>query len=85
MKMTSRITDLLKKELLYTQFALQKLESEVLQYEKEHTMSGREFMDKFEAGKLGDDRVWFDWYGLAVSIQDWNETKKEITQAIRTA
>lgn len=85
MKISAAITDLLKKELSYTQFAVQKLQEEALYYEKKHSMSSREFMDQFQAGKIGDDRAWFDWYGLMASIKDWNETKKEITQTIRTA
>lgn len=80
-----KIMDLLKKELAFADFALSKLKSEMKLYEKEYSMPWREFIDKFEAGKLGDDRVWFTWYALAASAKDWNDTKKEIKKAIGTS
>ena len=31
-------------------------------YELEYHMSSDEFMQRFEAGELGDDAVYFNWY-----------------------
>ena len=31
-------------------------------FELEYHMSSDEFMRRFEAGELGDDAVYFDWY-----------------------
>jgi len=83
--MSLKIMDLLKKELGFVDFALSKLKSEMKPYEKEYLMQWKEFVYKFEAGKLGDDRVWFTWYALAASAKDWYDTKKEIEKTIRAS
>ena len=31
-------------------------------FEAQYGMSSNEFMEKFEAGLLGDESQWFDWY-----------------------
>ncbi len=83
--MSVKIMDLLKKELGFADFALSKLKSEMKPYEKDYSLSWKEFIDKFEAGKLGDDRVWFTWYAIAESAKDWDDTKKEIEKTIRAS
>lgn len=84
-KISAKIKDILTKELSYADFASDVLEREMRPFERKHNMSWRDFMDKFEKGKLGDERIWFTWYGLAVSATDWDDTKKEIEKTIRTA
>jgi len=79
---TVKIADLLKKELAFSDFALNRLKGEMISYEKEYSMTWKEFINKFEKGELGDDRVWFTWYGLAASARDWDDTKKEIKKTI---
>lgn len=77
--------DLLKRELGFADFALERLKSEMKPFEREYSMPWKEFIDKFESGKLGDDRVWFTWYALAASAKDWDDTKKEIKKTIGTS
>lgn len=83
--MSFKVMDLLKKELVFADFALDKLKSEMKSYEKDYSLSWKEFVNKFEAGKLGDDRVWFTWYAIAASAKDWDDTKKEIKETIGTS
>jgi len=33
------------------------------EFEKRHGFSSAVFVKRFESGKLGDDREWFDWLG----------------------
>ncbi len=82
---SAKIADLLTKELSYADFASSILKKEMSIYEKEYSMNWEDFMDKFEKGKLGDEKVWFTWYGLAMSAKDWDDTKKEIKKTIRIA
>ena len=84
-KLSAKIIDLLKKDFSYADFAFNKLLSEMRAYEKEYSMTWEEFISKFESGKLGDDRIWFAWYSLAMSAKDWDDTKKEIKKTIRTS
>ena len=37
-------------------------------YELEYHMSSDEFMQRFEAGELGDDAVYFDWYAAKCGL-----------------
>ena len=80
-----KIVDLLTKELSYADFASTTLKDEMKVYEKKYNMSWQDFINKFEKGEIGDDKVWFTWYGLALSAKDWDETKSEIKKAIGTA
>ncbi|MBU1615927.1 hypothetical protein KJ693_11560 [bacterium] len=41
--------------------SLKKYQKELENFEKKHQMSTDEFTERFNAGKLGDDGVWFDW------------------------
>lgn len=81
-KISAKVIDLLKRDFSYADFALSRLISEMRPYEKKYSMTWKEFVDKFESGKLGDDRIWFTWYGLALNAKDWDDTKKEIKKTI---
>lgn len=50
------------------------------QYEKLHKMDSQTFEKKFNAGELGDDRVWFDWMYVYSAFK---ETKKKLKDIIR--
>ena len=80
-----KILELLTKELKYADFASSTLKDEMKTYEKKYSMRWQDFVAKFEKGEIGDDKVWFTWYGLALSAKDWDETKNEIKKTIRTA
>ena len=81
-KISAKIIDLLNRDISYADFAMNRLLSEMKPYEKKYSMSWKEFVDRFESGKLGDDRMWFTWYGLALGAKDWDDTKKEIKKTI---
>ena len=83
-KIGIKLADLLKKEFTYADFAFNTIKHEMNIYEKEYSMGWKDFLTKFEKGTLGDDRVWFKCYGLALSAQDWDDTKKEIAETIGT-
>ncbi len=40
-------------------------------FEKQLGMLSDEFMEKFEAGALGDDAVYFDWYAAKRGLDLW--------------
>jgi len=81
-KISAKIIDLLNRDFSYADFAMNKLLNEMRIFEKKYSMSWKEFIDRFESGKLGDDKMWFTWYGLALSAKDWDDTKKEIKKTI---
>lgn len=81
-QVSRKVVDLLKKEIVFTDFALKRLKREMVPFEKNHSLKWEEFLSKFEKGELGDRRVWFKWYALARSTLDWYDTKKEIKKAL---
>ena len=43
------------------------------QFEKKHKMTSAKFMERFEAGKLGDEQEFFDWYAAVRGLMLWRE------------
>lgn len=60
--------------------AIRILELQIEEYEKTFKITKDSFMKEFEEGTLGDERHWFEMYGLTYSYHAWNDTKKEIEQ-----
>jgi len=40
---------------------LDKWQSKLKEFEKEHKISTEKFVNKFNKGELGDDKKWFEW------------------------
>ena len=51
-------------------------------FEQRHGMSTEAFLARFEAGTLGDQQEWFDWYAAAQGKQIWSR-KHEILARLR--
>ena len=42
-------------------------------FEKKYKMTSAKFMEQFDAGKLGDEQEFFDWYAAARGLNLWRE------------
>jgi len=84
-KVTSTLKDILKRELVFADFAVKQLEIEMQPFEKKYSMEWKDFIKKFESGKMGDERILFEWYALASFTKDWYETKEEIEKTFRAS
>jgi hypothetical protein len=42
-------------------------------FEREHNISSDEFLIRFEAGELGDDAIYFDWYAAKRGFDLWEK------------
>ena len=42
-----------------------------------------QFLEKFEAGQLGDEADYFDWYSYAQLLNEWQTSRSAIHSAIR--
>lgn len=40
-------------------------------FESRHNMSSAEFLTRFDAGELGDDATYFDWYAAKRGFDLW--------------
>ena len=47
-------------------------------FEKEYGMTSEEFLDKFNKGKLGDDKNWFEWLFACKSYNHINKKLRNI-------
>ena len=52
------------------------------EFEQRHGMSTEEFLARFEAGSLGDQQEWFDWYAAAKGKKIWHR-KRDILAQLR--
>ena len=53
--------------------SLLKWKTKLKEFEDENNMSTKDFLDKFNKGKLGDDKIWFDWlfaYKAYINIEN---------------
>ena len=41
-------------------------------FEERFHMNTEDFVNKFEAGELGDDEIWFDWFAAARGREVWS-------------
>lgn len=42
-------------------------------FEKKHKMTSAKFIEQFDAGKLGDEQEFFDWYAAVRGLNLWRE------------
>jgi hypothetical protein len=42
-------------------------------FEKKHKMTSAKFVEKFDAGVLGDEQDYFDWYAAVRGLNLWRE------------
>ena len=42
-------------------------------FEKKYKLTSAKFMEQFDAGKLGDEQEFFDWYAAARGLNLWRE------------
>ncbi len=78
----STINKMLKVELGMVKRELKQVKNALADFEKRHKMSSDEFYEKFEAGKLGDDREYIEWYAYKDTFNKLIERLKEIEKAV---
>jgi hypothetical protein len=42
-------------------------------FEKKHRLTSAKFLEKFDAGVLGDEQEFFDWYAAVRGLNLWRE------------
>ena len=54
---------------------LNKWKNKLKEFEKEHKISTEKFVSKFNEGKLGDDKKWFEWM---FAYKSYNHIKEKL-------
>ena len=83
MQMTSEIKTSLKREYALSSNALDFYKQALKQFERKYRLSTQTFLKKFEAGKMGDDADYFDWYSFAKLFAQWQKTRSALRSAVR--
>lgn len=71
------INESLASRLEFAQRRLSAYQASCATFEQRYGMRTEEFLEKFEAGLLGDQHQWFDWYAAAEGQKIWSR-KREI-------
>ena len=61
---------------------LKQVKNSLADFEKRHKMSSDEFFEKFNAGKLGDDREYIKWYAYKDTFNKLMGRLKEIETVV---
>lgn len=52
-------------------------------FEQKYRLSTNSFLKRFEAGRMGDEADYFDWYAFAKLLARWQKTQSAIRSAVR--
>jgi hypothetical protein len=66
------INESIASRLEFAQRRLAAYQASCATFEQLYEMSTQEFLEKFEAGTLGDQQEWFDWYAAAEGKKVWS-------------
>lgn len=75
------LEDALKAERDFAYARFVQFEKECQQFERAYGMDSSVFWERFEAGELGDDEQWFDWYAVYRGKKLWGK-KYNVLSAI---
>jgi len=83
MQQTNEIKVSLKREYSLYSNAMAFYKKTLQEFEKKYQLSTETFLERFEAGQMGDDADYFDWYAFAKLLALWRETQSAIRLAIQ--
>ena len=83
MHMTAEIKTSLKREYALCSNAMDFYKRALKQFEQKYRLSTQTFLKRFEAGQMGDDADYFDWYSFAKLFVRWQKTQSALRSAVR--
>jgi hypothetical protein len=81
-EITALIAESIASHLDLAQRRLSAYQVHCSEFEQRHGMSPEEFLARFDAGSLGDQQEWFDWYAAAQGKRLWSR-KRDILAHLR--
>ncbi len=83
MQQTNEIKLSLKREYDLYSNAMAFYKKVLQEFEKKYQLSTQTFLERFEAGQMGDEADYFDWYAFAKLLARWQETQSAIRLVIQ--
>jgi len=83
MQQTDEIKTSLKREYDLYSNAMAFYKKALQEFEQKYQLDTQTFLKRFEAGQIGDEADYFDWYAFANLLARWRKTKSAIRSAIQ--
>ena len=83
MQQTNEIKVSLKREYDLYSNAMAFYRKALQVFEEKYQLSTQTFLERFEAGQMGDGADYFDWYAFAKLLARWRETQSAIRSVIQ--
>jgi len=83
MTVTAEIKDSLEREFTLSSKATTFYIKQIKRFEKKYKIDTKTFLKKFEAGVLGDDQDFFDWYAFHALLISWTKTQHALHAFIK--
>ncbi len=83
MQLTNEIKISLKREYALCSNAIAFYKKAVKEFELKYNLSTQTFLKRFEAGHMGDETDYFDWYAFTKLLAQWQKTQSAIRSAVR--
>jgi len=80
MEKSEALVSVVKREIGIGNFLLEKYKAEERDFEKKHKMHTKDFLLKFNNGKLGDDEDFFEWLAISKAVTHWENKLKMLKE-----
>lgn len=83
MQLTNELKSSLKREYILCSNAVAFYKKALKKFEQKYHLSTQTFLKRFEAGQIGDDADYFDWYAFAKLLSQWQKTQSALRSAVQ--
>ena len=83
MQLTQEAKTSLIREYSLCSSAIAFYKKSIKDFERKYRLTTAAFLKRFEAGEIGDDADYFDWYSFAKLLAQWQKTQSALRTAIR--
>ena len=82
MHFKAEVIRLLDREKAVSEVAIARLLERCRLLEQQYGWPTEEFLNKFNAGEIGDEHEFFLWYALAEAVRDWQATRDSVEELL---
>ena len=83
MQLTNEVKTSLKREYSFCSNAIAFYKKAIKKFEQKYHLTTQAFLKRFEAGEMGDEADFFDWYAFAKLLSQWQKTQSAIRSIVR--
>ena len=83
MTITAEIKYSLAREHTICSKAVLFYKKQIQAFEKKYLIDTKTFLKKFEAGSLGDEQDFFDWYAFSKLLKSWSKTQNALRSFVK--